>query len=124
MEQPVQFIADVKMRNSANSEFTPISPPIDAIIVDKTTKEPISCTKNQKGRSKAKKVGSPKHSQKTRAEELREAAKMYRKNYFEKRRLAVARYSASHLEVNRKAVAQYSVNHPEKSRTRQGRYIF
>ncbi|KAI5722606.1 hypothetical protein M8J76_010895 [Diaphorina citri] len=125
MEQRAQFDAVVEFRGNDTTyefEFPPLLPPIKAEL---STSNPMGVGIYQtkgKGRPKVKKLGRPKRSEKSRSEQLREAADSYRKKHPEINRQSVARYSASNPEVNRKAVARYSASNPEVNRKAVARY--
>uniref|UniRef100_A0A8D8ZAZ5 OTU domain-containing protein n=1 Tax=Cacopsylla melanoneura TaxID=428564 RepID=A0A8D8ZAZ5_9HEMI len=81
----------------------------------------------KRGRPKKKKVGRPKTSEKTRAEQLRDAKKAYQKKKPEVNRKAVAKYRAANPQVNRKAVAKYAASQasqPEIEKKKEGNYFF
>ncbi|XP_048480135.1 uncharacterized protein LOC105392711 isoform X2 [Plutella xylostella] len=104
----VQDINDVHNPNT-------ITPDTDGLLIER-----IKTTKS--GRPTKRKLGRPKTSDKSRAEQQREARKRYKQAHPEVVRQAQKRYAAKHPEVNRAAVKRYTEKHPEVNRAAAKRY--
>ncbi|KAI5726766.1 hypothetical protein M8J76_008082 [Diaphorina citri] len=79
-------------------------------------------TVKKRGRPRSKKVGRPKVSGKTRAEQLREASKSYQKTHPETNRRAVSKYGKSNPDVHQRKAAKYAKSHPEVNQRAVAKY--